>query len=223
MSVVVGAPSTPTPSFDDEIEMAVLNPYWNVPESIAVGEITPRAATDPGYMERASFEILDSRGSLVPSEDLSAADLKGGRYRIRRKPGPANDLGRIKFMLPNEHSVYLHDTPSRQLFERETRAFSHGCIRLGRPLELAKHLLPERFREGELEREMAGGREQVVRLDEPVPIYIVYFTAWRNDDGMVHFRDDIYGHDEELWKELRGDRAVEEAELALGLFSSDFE
>ena len=152
-----------------------------------------------------------------------AADLEGGRYRLRRKPGPANDLGRIKFMFPNEHSVYLHDTPSRHLFERETRAFSHGCIRVGRPLELARHLIPAGFREGELESEAGGTTERVVRLDRPVPIYIVYFTAWRSDDGMVHFRDDIYGHDEKLWAELREDRAVEPAEPSLGLFSSDFE
>ena len=223
LPVVVGAPSTPTPSFEDEIEMAVLNPYWNVPESIAASEIAPRAATDPSYLERASFEILDSRGSLVPSEDFRAADLEGGRYRIRRKPGPANDLGRIKFMFPNEHGVYLHDTPSRHLFERETRAFSHGCIRLGRPLELARYLFPERFREGELEHEVAGGPERTLPLDRPVPIYIVYFTAWRSDDGMVHFRDDIYGHDEELWSDLREDRSLETADTALGLFSSDFE
>jgi len=222
MPVIVGSPSTPTPSFEDEIEMAIVNPYWNVPLSIAASEIAPRAEADPAYLERGSFEVLDSGGSLVPPEDFRAADLEGGRYRIRRKPGPANDLGRIKFMLPNEHSVYLHDTPARHLFERETRAFSHGCIRVGRPLELARHLIPAGFREGELASE-AGGTERVVRLDRPVPIYIVYFTAWRSDDGMVHFRDDIYGHDDELWADLRGDRAVESAVLSLGLLSSDFE
>jgi murein L,D-transpeptidase YcbB/YkuD len=223
MPVVVGAPSTPTPSFEDEIEMAVLNPYWNVPESIALGEIVPRAATDPGYLERASFEILDSRGSLVPPEALRAANLREGRHRIRRKPGPANDLGRIKFLFPNEYRVYLHDTPSRHLFERDERAFSHGCIRLGRPMELARHLFPERFREASWALPTSDGVERVVRLAEPVPIYIVYFTAWRTDDGVVHFREDIYGHDAVLWSELRGDRAVETDGSPLGLFSPDFD
>jgi murein L,D-transpeptidase YcbB/YkuD len=223
MPVVVGAPSTPTPSFEDEIEMAVLNPYWNVPESIALGEIAPRAATDPDYLERASFEILDSRGSLVSPENLRAADLREGRQRIRRKPGPANDLGRIKFLFPNEYRVYLHDTPSRHLFDRDKRAFSHGCIRLGRPMELARHLFPELFRDAAPELQVSGRRERVVRLAEPVPIYIVYFTAWRADEGMVHFREDIYGHDAVLWSGLRGDRAVETEGSALGLFSSDFD
>ena len=218
MPVVVGSPDTPTPIFEDEIEMAVLNPYWNVPESIAVGEIAPRAATDPSYLKRASFEILDSRGSLVLSEELRAADLQEGRYRIRRKPGPANDLGRIKFMFPNPYRVYLHDTPSRHLFGRETRAFSHGCIRVGRPLELARHLFPGRIDESDLDPGMEDEVERVVRLEKPVPIYIVYFTAWRSDDGAVHFRDDIYGHDEALWPALRDELAAETEDPAPGPF-----
>lgn len=223
MPVIVGAPSSPTPIFEDEIEVAVLNPYWNVPESIAVGEIAPRAATDPSYLERASFEILDARGSLVSSRDLRAADLREGRYRVRRRPGPANDLGLIKFLFPNEYRVYLHDTPSRHLFDRYARAFSHGCIRLGRPLELARHLFPERFREDALEKSAADGGERVLRLVKPVPIYIVYFTAWRADDGMVHFRDDIYGLDDDLGSRLPEERAVPTDGLALGPFAADFD
>jgi murein L,D-transpeptidase YcbB/YkuD len=209
MPVVVGTVSTPTPSFQDEIDHAILNPYWNVPETIALNEIVPRAATDPGYLERGSYEVLDARGELVPSGPVRATDVQKGRYRIRRKPGPANDLGRIKFMLPNRYEVYLHDTPSRHLFERDTRAFSHGCIRLGRPMELARYLFPDRFRSGEFEQELDEGTERVVPLEKPVPVYIVYFTAWRGGDGTVQFRDDIYGRDEELWSELREDPAVE--------------
>jgi murein L,D-transpeptidase YcbB/YkuD len=223
MPVVVGTVSTPTPSFQDEIDHAILNPYWNVPETIALNEIVPRAATDPGYLERGSYEVLDARGELVPSGPVRAADVQQGRYRIRRKPGPVNDLGRIKFMLPNQYEVYLHDTPSRHLFERDTRAFSHGCIRLGRPMELARYLFPDRFRRGEFEQELDEGTERVVPLEKPVPVYIVYFTAWRSNDGTVHFRDDIYGRDEELWSELREDPPVETPDSTLAFDFPDHE
>jgi murein L,D-transpeptidase YcbB/YkuD len=223
MPVVVGTVSTPTPSFRDEIDHAILNPYWNVPETIALNEIVPRAATDPGYLERGSYEVLDASGELVPSGPVHAVDVEKGRYRIRRKPGPANDLGRIKFMLPNQYEVYLHDTPSRQLFERDTRAFSHGCIRLGRPMELAGYLFPDRFRNGEFDQEIEEGTERVVPLEKPVPVYIVYFTAWGSKDGVVQFRDDIYGRDEELWSELREDPAVETSDSTLALNFPDYE
>jgi murein L,D-transpeptidase YcbB/YkuD len=141
--------------------------------------------------------------------------LRSGRLRLRRRPGPQNDLGRIKFMFPNRFGIYLHDTPARHLFARTSRAFSHGCIRVGQPLELARYLFPERFEE--LETELDAGEEKVLKLGEPVPVYIVYFTAWRNDDGTVHFRKDIYGRDETLKRRLAGGSSRERPDSVLTL------
>ncbi len=205
MPVVVGAPGSPTPSFGERLDRAVVNPSWYVPESIAVNELAPKAARDPDYLTNANFDLLDERGELVASQNLRPDLLAAGLHRLRRRPGPENDLGRIKFLLPNRFNVYLHDTPSRNLFARTSRAFSHGCIRVGEPLELAKYLFAERFTE--LERDLIAGREREMRLEEPVPVYIVYFTAFRGEDGVVHFRDDIYARDEGLLRALSG-RAV---------------
>ncbi|MGH9320028.1 MAG: L,D-transpeptidase family protein [Vicinamibacteria bacterium] len=220
MPVVVGAPESPTPSFREEIDYAVLNPYWYVPESIAVNELMPKAHKDPGFLMRANYELLDEGGSLVASDKLRKDLLLSGHHRIRRKPGPRNDLGRIKFMLPNRFRIYLHDTPARHLFERTSRAFSHGCIRVGQPLDLAKYLFADRFRE--LESGLDTGEEKVLHLREPVPVYIVYFTAWRSDDGTVNFRNDIYGRDGELALQLSGATPSERPDLALQLLWPHF-
>jgi murein L,D-transpeptidase YcbB/YkuD len=206
MPVVVGAPSTPTPSFNERLSQAVLNPYWYVPESIAVKELVPKADENPNYLRNANFDLLDDRGELMSFESLSPDLLRSGRLRLRRKPGPFNDLGRIKFLFPNPFNVYLHDTPSRQLFERPSRAFSHGCIRVGEPLELAKYLFGDRF--SELERDLTTGEEKVLKVADPVPVYIVYFTAWRSADGTVNFRDDIYARDEAVLRGLTGARGT---------------
>lgn len=219
MPVVVGAPGTPTPSFAERLVRAEVNPYWYVPESIAVNELAPKANRDPNYLRRAAFDLLDERGELVSSENLRIDLLQSGRHRLRKRPGPQNDLGRIKFLLPNPFRVYLHDTPSRHLFERPSRAFSHGCIRVGEPLELAKYLFGERF--AEIERDLNAGRERVVGLEHPIPVYIVYFTAWRTADGTVHFRDDIYGHDEAVLRGLSGARAARSADVAALALSLD--
>jgi murein L,D-transpeptidase YcbB/YkuD len=205
MPVVVGAARSPTPTFHEKIVHAVLNPYWNVPESIALDEVAPKAKGDPGYLRRAQFELLDERGSPLPPEKFEADLLREGRHRIRRKPGPFNDLGRIKFMLPNPFRVYLHDTPARHLFERASRAFSHGCIRLGRPLELARYLFDGRYEE--LESGLGTGEERVMRVARPVPAYIVYFTAWQDGEGAVNFRDDVYGRDARLSLDLERGRS----------------
>lgn len=203
MAVVVGAPESPTPSFRERMDHAVVNPYWNVPEGIAVNELAPKARRDPGYLLKANFEVLDAQGSsLAFSDDLRTELLRSGRLRLRRRPGPQNDLGLIKFMFPNRFQIYLHDTPARHLFARTSRAFSHGCIRVGQPLDLARYLFPERFEQ--IEAGLDAGEERVVKLDEPVPVYVVYFTAWRDDDGTVHFRNDIYRRDETLRRLLPG-------------------
>jgi murein L,D-transpeptidase YcbB/YkuD len=206
MPVVVGAPGSPTPSFAENLDRAVVNPSWYVPESIAVNELAPKAVRDPEYLTNANFDLLDEGGAVLDSGDLELDLLRSGRHRLRRRPGPENDLGRIKFLLPNPFHIYLHDTPSRGLFQRTSRAFSHGCIRVGEPLELAKYLFDDRF--AELERDLQAGLERELKLEKPVPVYIVYFTAWQSADRVVHFRDDIYGRDEALIRQLWGGPAA---------------
>jgi murein L,D-transpeptidase YcbB/YkuD len=205
MPVVVGTPETPTPTFYERVQYAVLNPDWIVPESIALREVLPKAHEDPGYLQRAEFELLDDAGSPMSLDELSIDLLRSGRHRIRRKPGPWNDLGRIKFMFPNEFQIYLHDTPSRGLFLRASRAFSHGCVRVGEPLELARFLFGSRF--DQLRVELEAGLQREIPIESPVPLYIVYFTAWRESDGTVQFRDDVYDRDRALASELLAERA----------------
>lgn len=199
--VIVGRRYTKTPVFSSEVTHLVLNPCWSVPPGIARREILPAVKEDPSYLAREGFDVLPAGGPAVPVDpatidwsELSAANLP---YVFRQRPGPANSLGRIKFVFPNPYDVYLHDTPARSLFEHEVRAFSHGCIRLENPLELADRLLagdpawtPERLR-----AEITSGRQQTVPLPAPVPIHVVYFTAWVDGAGTLHLRNDVYGRD----------------------------
>lgn len=188
MKVVVGKPATRTPMFTGRMTYLVLAPYWNVPPSIARNEILPRVKRDPGYLSRNGYEMSTT----------------GGRVSIRQRPGANNALGRIKLMFPNRFNVYLHDTPSRSLFDRATRAFSHGCIRIEKPLELAEYLLrdqPEWTRERML-AVIAQGRERSVPLKEPLPVHVVYWTVWVDGAGVVQFRKDLYGRDAALAKAL---------------------
>jgi L,D-transpeptidase YcbB len=189
MRVVVGKPATKTPMFSGMMTYLVLAPYWNVPSGIAQNEILPKVERDPGYLSRNGYEMTTGAG---------------GRVSIRQKPGAKNALGRIKFMFPNSFNVYLHDTPSRSLFGRAARAFSHGCIRVEQPVELAEYLLrdnPDWDREKILAA-IDQGRERAVILKEPIPVHLVYWTVWVDDAGVVQFREDLYGRDAELAKAL---------------------
>jgi murein L,D-transpeptidase YcbB/YkuD len=181
--VIVGKPATPTPIFSNEVRYLIVNPYWNVPPSIIRKEMMPHLANDPDYLERQGYEVFHRRGRLV----------------VRQPPGPRNALGRIKFMFPNEHSVYLHDTPARSLFKSAKRAFSHGCVRVEQPFELGEILLGKKhgWSKQRLER-MVGGGEKTVHLPEPMQIHIEYFTAWVGDSGKLELRDDIYGYSHKL-------------------------
>lgn len=200
MDVVVGKEGWNTPIFSDTIEFLIVNPSWNVPASIAEAEVLPAVLRDPGYLDAHHFDVL--RGDRVV--DAASVDFtRAGTYRFRQRPGPDNALGRLKFMLPNNDNIYLHDTPAGQLFSRSSRAFSHGCIRIERPMELARALMqrvtatpPE-----ELDAILAGGEEKMIRFDEGVPIYILYLTAWVDEDGTVRFLHDVYGRDEQLEQE----------------------
>ena len=198
MRVVLGAQFTPTPVFADTLKYLVFSPTWTVPQSIFAEEFLPRLREDPGHYDVARFTFYKQRQQIDPfEEDWNDKDLDSTAYRVVENPGDQNSLGKVKFIMPNDHSIYLHDTPADQLFKREDRALSHGCIRLEKPEELAEYLLSDK--EWDLEKiKTAMGSEEPVQVDlsKPVPVYIVYRTAWAEDNNAIHFREDIYGHDE---------------------------
>ena len=208
MKVVVGkALGHGTPVFSDMMEYVVFRPYWEVPPSITRAELVPHIVRDPDYLAKKNFEVVDDRENVVTAGAVSSEvlnQLRAGRLFIREKPGPKNSLGLVKFIFPNSYNVYMHDTPATELFARSRRDFSHGCIRLERPADLAAWVLrdnpgwtPERIRAA-----MNGSAPQRVTLAHPIPVLIVYGTVIVLEDGVVHFYDDIYGHDTALEKAL---------------------
>jgi len=211
MKVVVGRPYRRTPVFSDRITYLELNPYWHVPPRIAALDIVPKVRANPNYLREQGIRVFSGWGPQA--SELDPAGLpwqelgrKNFPYRLRQEPGSLNALGRIKFMFPNRFNVYLHDTPSRELFERTVRTFSSGCIRVEKPLELGAFLLDgtRGWDQSRLEKEISTGRTQVVRLNRPVPIHLTYQTVWVAADGSVQFRDDIYGRDRRLAAALYG-------------------
>ncbi|MBZ4658804.1 MAG: peptidoglycan-binding protein [Desulfacinum sp.] len=209
MRVIVGESATKTPVFSKEMRYLEINPYWNVPRSIAVKELLPKIRKDPGYLERNHYELV--AGWSEDSPVLDPATIDWSRItpsafpgRLRQKPGPWNALGRIKFMFPNRFNVYLHDTPHRHLFRKPHRALSHGCIRVEKPLDLALFVLqddPSWTRE-RMEELIASGQRHVVPLPRPCRVHLVYFTAWVDEAGVLHFRKDIYNRDRVLERAL---------------------
>ena len=202
MAVVVGEvyEENATPVFSDTMEYVVFNPYWGVPERIAKEEILPKARRDPGYLARNNYEVVSPSGDVV-NANLSL--VESGQYMIRQKPGRRNSLGQIKFMFPNEFDIYLHDTPAEHLFQRAERAYSHGCIRVEKPIELAEFVFSgsewtaDRVREA-----IDSGESRTERLKNPLPVYIFYWTAFVDKEGRINFREDLYGNDELLMKAL---------------------
>lgn len=202
MRIIVGAEydSRATPLFSDRMEYVVFRPYWNIPASIATDEILPEARQDRSYLTRNGYQIVSHYAPDARVYDVHSTDLDrvaSGELRLRQKPGPQNALGLVKFMFPNEYAVYLHGTPHQHLFEEGERAFSHGCIRVEHPDELAEFVLsrqggwtPERIDEA-----MQAGERQQVDLEETFPVYILYFTVFVDEDGTVGFFKDLYGHD----------------------------
>jgi L,D-transpeptidase YcbB len=208
MNVVVGkAYGHGTPVFSENMQYVVFRPYWEVPYSITKAEIIPHILRDPSYLARENLEIVDSKQNVVASAAVSSdviGQLRAGKLFVRQKPGPKNSLGLVKFLFPNSYNVYMHDTPATELFSRSRRDFSHGCVRLEKPAELAAWVLrdnpgwtPERIHDA-----MNGTTTQQVNLTHPIPVLIVYATVIVLEDGQVHFYDDIYGHDTELEKAL---------------------
>lgn len=204
MKVVVGKmiEDRSTPTFSAQMKYVVINPYWNVPKTIAEKELFPMSRKNPQYFAKNNFTVSKIPTGEKKIPDPNATDgamisVPTYQYRLRQEPGPKNALGRIKFMFPNDHSVYLHDTPSKELFNRTVRAFSHGCIRIEKPVELAEYVLrgsPKGTPESLLAT-LKRRKEQTVWLPEPIPVHIQYWTAWVDDHGGLQFRNDIYGYD----------------------------
>ena len=218
MAAVVGGEYNATPMFADMIDYMIVNPYWNVPHSIARDEIVPKMVRDPDYLARNNMEVLSGWSAdayrLDPYRiDWRAAANGSFRFRIRQRPGPENSLGQIKFMFPNKFNIYLHDTPAQDLFEKTRRTFSHGCIRVADPIGLADFLLqgdPEW--DGAKVRRAIGGERQRINLKKSVPVYVTYFTAWPDLEGGISFRPDFYGRDAALKAELFGESATPDAD-----------
>jgi L,D-transpeptidase YcbB len=208
MRAIVGRKKRPTPILTSRMTYLELNPYWNIPQKIARKDILPKIQDDPGYLVRKSIRVFDTwqadAPALNPLEiDWSALSEGYFPYRLQQQPAADNALGRIKFMFPNPQSVYIHDTPGKSLFGRPRRLFSSGCVRVEDPLTLAQHLLTDQnWTRRRLARAVASEQSRTIVLHPPVPVHLVYFTAWTDTDGQAQFRDDVYGHDRRLLLEF---------------------
>jgi len=208
MNVVVGkAYDHNTPVFSDTMQYVVFRPYWSVPYSIAKAEFLSRISHDPDYLAKKGFEVVNSRQQVVTSGTVTSdmlSQLRAGKLFIRQLPGPKNSLGLVKFIFPNSYNVYMHDTPAQEFFAKSRRDFSHGCIRLEKPADLAVWVLRDNpgWDLNRVRAAMNGSPNQQVNLAHPIPVLILYATVIVTEDGIVHFYDDIYGHDAALEKVL---------------------
>lgn len=206
MRVVVGsALNHRTPIFDEDMRYIEFSPYWNVPPSIARGEIIPALRKNPGYLAAQQMEFVDGAGKVSTAvTEQKIQQVLAGKLRIRQRPGPHNALGAIKFIFPNNENIYMHHTPATHLFARDRRDFSHGCIRLEKPVELAMFVLQDepQWTEQAILDAMAAGQSKTIRLREPLPVLIAYSTVLTRN-GTVFFYPDIYGHDSTLRKALK--------------------
>lgn len=204
MRAIVGKKHRRTPVMSGRMTYLELNPYWNVPGRIARRDILPKILKDPEYLVSQGIKIFDSWEKDAPELDPFGIDWdKVSRrylpYRFRQDPSPLNALGQVKFMFPNHQSVYIHDTPGKELFQKNNRYFSSGCVRVENPLDLADHLLEgQNWDRDKLASAVEAGKRKIVILKNPVPVHLVYFTAWVDEGGQTHFRKDIYGRDKNL-------------------------
>jgi len=200
--VMVGKPFWKTPCFRATVEYVVINPYWVVPPGILSKEVIPKIKANPSYLARQNLEIVDSKGRIINPGSINWSRINPNRfpYIIRQRPGPKNALGRIKFIFPNKHFVFLHDTPARNLFSRPMRAFSHGCIRVEKPLELVDILFhgSKRWNRKKVEELIAKKETKTIHLERPMPILILYWTASPAPDGRLVFLRDIYERDHKI-------------------------
>jgi len=203
--VMVGRPYRQTPIFKSSIDHVIVNPTWTVPPTILAQDILPAVRRDPGYLARKGLDVLDRNGRHVDPASVDWGRYSGRNfpYILRQAAGDDNALGRVKIMFPNPYLVYLHDTPSRSLFDKDDRAFSSGCIRVERPFELVGRLLDDpAWDAAALQRAVETGRTQTIRLPKPVKILLIYWTMDETDDGRVVFKRDVYDRDARLWEAL---------------------
>ena len=203
--VVVGRPYRQTPIFKSEIDHVVVNPTWTVPPTILGQDILPAVRRDPGYLAKKGLDVIDRNGRVLDPASIDWSRYSGRNfpYFLRQGPGDDNALGRVKIMFPNPYLVYLHDTPSRSLFERDDRAFSSGCIRVEGPFDLVERLLDDpKWDRTALQSAVETGRTQTVRLAKPVKILMIYWTVDETDDGRIVFKRDVYDRDARLWQAL---------------------
>ncbi len=189
MNVVVGKEGHNTMMFTGDLNQVVFSPYWNLPESIVKKEILPAMQNNPNYLASHNMEITGEEGGLPV---------------IRQLPGGDNSLGKVKFLFPNSFNIYFHDTPAKTLFDKDKRAYSHGCIRLSDPAKMANYLLKDdsNWSPESIDEAMNAGTEKFVKIKNPVPVLITYYTAWVDDAGLLHFADDIYGHDKAVIEKM---------------------
>ncbi|CAK8722141.1 MAG: Murein L,D-transpeptidase YcbB/YkuD [Candidatus Electronema aureum] len=213
MPVIVGEFNHKTPVFSEAMTYMEINPYWTVPPSIARKEIVGKMQKDPRYLSKQRIRIFtgwhESAAEISPAA-INWHTIGAGitRYRLRQEPGKGNALGTIKFIFPNNKSIYMHDTPGQALFKQVKRSFSHGCIRVSRPLDLATYILQhdgQEMSEKQLKKRIASGKQIAIILKNPIPVHILYLTALVAEDGTAHFYDDVYGNDALLAEALRVD------------------
>ena len=198
--VVVGTTKHQTPVFSDSIRHIVVNPYWNVPSSIVKAELAPAVMANPGYIDSHNYDLIYQGNPVSPWQvDWNQVSASNFPFRIRQRPGPGNALGQIKFLFPNKHDVYLHDTPSKSLFARDLRAFSHGCVRVENPMEFAGALMANEPNISRASLEgMFSDAERWVNPEQQIPVHIAYFTVRVAADGSLQSFGDIYGHNAKL-------------------------
>jgi murein L,D-transpeptidase YcbB/YkuD len=196
--VQVGKPYRRTPIFASTLSYVVLNPTWTVPPTILRQDYLPQLRRNPEFLAERNIDVLDRAGKPVEQSSIDWSSARSLQYQLVQRPGPTNALGRVKFMFPNEYFVYLHDTPSRDLFDRENRAFSSGCIRVENPLDLADIVLGDKWPRERIDAIIAGGRTQTVILDKPIAVKLLYWTAEVDATGRVSFFPDVYSRDDAL-------------------------
>jgi len=206
--VVVGRPYRETPVFKSEITYVVINPTWTIPPGILAKDTLPAVKRDPGYLTRHRIRVIDRSGREVSPWTVDWSRYRNSvPYQLVQDPGPDNSLGLVKIMFPNPYLVYLHDSPAKSLYDRDERAFSSGCIRVAKPLELTELVLndPERWNAAAIQTAIATGKTRTVNLAKPVPVLILYWTAQPTPDGQIMFRNDVYGRDAPTLAALDGD------------------
>lgn len=205
---VVGTPYRQTPAFRGNLEYLVVNPTWTIPPGILRNDVLPRLKKDAiGYLASKEMDLLTQQGQVVDPATVDWATVSAGRfpYIVRQRPGPQNALGMVKFIFPNRHFVFLHDTPNRELFDRSARNFSSGCIRVEDPFKLAELVMddPRTWSRSSFDEVLATRKTRTIHLDEPLAVYVIYWTAMALADGTVQFFEDVYGRDKVVLEELR--------------------